>query len=72
MSDGHDHDRSAPWIAEQYPRDGDTFGDPEIEVHHDPASETITFAPSDPADGTATTAWITAESDAVVDLTELR
>ncbi|WP_254840140.1 DUF7511 domain-containing protein [Natronomonas marina] len=70
MPDGSDTDRTVPWIdipsTEGAPR-----GHPSIEVIPDADSGAVTFAWR-PNEDEATTAWITADADLLVDASDMQ
>mgnify|MGYP006269114291 CR=1 FL=1 len=70
MSDGSDPDRTVPWIGIPS-TEGALWGRPNVEVIPDADSGTVTFAWR-PNENEATTAWITADADLLVDVSDMQ
>ncbi|MDS0222296.1 hypothetical protein NDI54_13150 [Haloarcula sp. S1AR25-5A] len=71
MTDPDVQDEAVPWIDDQSQRSDGVSDLSQLDVVSDPESNTVTFVSKRIEDDT-TTAWITAEVDILVDLSELR
>jgi hypothetical protein len=70
MTDSDDR-ASAVTRSEERPEEAFVPEPPRLDVLADADAETLTFVSDPPGDHATTTAWITADADAVVDVSEM-
>lgn len=71
MTDPDVRDESIPWIADQPQRPDEQPDSLQLDVIPDRESNTATFVSNRPEENT-TAAWVTADVDVLVDLSEAR
>lgn len=71
MTDPDGRDESVPWIADRPQRPDGQSDSPQLNVISDRESNTVTFVSNRPENDT-TAAWVTADVDVLVDLSEAR